>query len=142
MPEIMVKGRKFILDEEDIPLLESRSWSWTPQGYLATKINLGNGKRRTVCFHRLVLDDPPTPSIDHINRLKYDNRRCNIRACSDRENNLNRDGWDNPEKGVSFHRGKWQVVVRTPEGVKWLGHFTAKEEAIKRATEYFQSRKH
>lgn len=140
MPTIMVKGREVILDEEDIPLLESRSWFWTPQGYLATSIPISKGKRRTVCFHRLVLDDPPTPAVDHINRVKHDNRRCNLRACSDRENNLNRRGWTNPEKGVSFRRGKWQVIVREGSKIRWLGAYKDKDEAVRVATTYFVAR--
>lgn len=142
MPTVLVKGREVILDEEDVPLLDSYAWFWLPQGYLATKVTIEKGKRITICLHRMILGDPPMPSIDHINRIKHDNRRCNLRACSVRENNLNRRGWDDPEKGVSFHRGKWQVVVREPSGLKWLGYHKTEEEAVSVASEYFRRRTH
>ena len=136
MPIFTIKGKDTMIDEIDIPLLESHAWFWLPQGYLATTMPIGKGKRKTVCFHRLALGDPDSQAIDHINRDKTDNRRSNLRPCTHRQNNLNRGLL---ERGVTFHstRQKWQVVVRENGKLRWLGYFTAKDEAERVAGHFY-----
>ena len=136
MPIFTIKGKDTMIDEIDIPLLESHPWFWLPQGYLATKIPAGKGKRKTVCFHRMALGDPDSQSIDHINRDKADNRRFNLRPCTHSQNNLNRGFL---ERGVTFcaTRQKWQVVVRENGKLRWLGYFNVKEDAESEAKRFY-----
>jgi hypothetical protein len=49
--------------------------------------------------------------VDHINRIKTDNRFENLRYCTHSENNLNRDYVDNA-KGYSWDKKKWQAHIR------------------------------
>ncbi len=142
MATIDIKGREIIFDEEDRHIIESHKWFFTPQGYACTKIRYLPGKkgRRTIGMHRLILGDPSTPSIDHINRIKLDNRKENLRPCTDSQNNHNRPvarGKTSKYRGVSFKRGKWQVVIRVNGRLTWFGYHATEEAAGAIAAPYF-----
>lgn len=134
MAEFDIRGRKVLIDDGDLALVQQHKWWFTPQGYACTKVNRGDGTRRTIGMHRIILGDPPSPAIDHINRNRQDNRRCNIKACSDSENGMNiaRKG-----RGVSKRGARWQVVVREDGRLKWLGAFDTKNEADEVAARFF-----
>jgi len=139
MPTVIFKGKEVILDEPDLELLEKHSWSWSPQGYLITKIPTGEPYgRRSICIHRMILGDPPGVHVDHINRNKSDNRRLNLRPCSASENNCNKLRYG---RGVSYnpHRKKYQVVVRLNGKLKWLGYFLTEEEALSVSRIFFEN---
>ncbi len=78
----------------------------------------------------------PTNQIDHINRIKSDNRIENLREVTNSENKQNIDkprGYSNPYMGVYFHkkRKKWRSKI-TKEGVQYeLGFFDTPELAKK-----------
>lgn len=65
-----------------------------PDGYMAIGVN-----RQYIKSHRLAwilhFKEEPPALIDHINRDRADNRISNLRAVTNRENNLNRDGRPN-----------------------------------------------
>lgn len=135
MPTIDIKGRTIIFNEEDRHIVEAHKWFFTPQGYACAKIRYLPGKkgRRTIGMHRLILSDPATPSIDHINRNKLDNRKENLLPCTDSQNNKNRPTVRNKSsvhRGVSFNkkRRKWDVVIRVNGRLKWFGSHKTEEE--------------
>ena len=135
-----IRGTVVLLDDEDLELVSKHSWFFTPQGYACTKIRREDGSRRTIGMHRLILGDPKTAATDHINRNKLDNRRVNLRACSDSQNNRNRpavSGKVSAYRGVSFKRGKWQVVIRVNGKLKWFGYHKTELEAAAIAAPYF-----
>jgi hypothetical protein len=68
--------------------------------------------------------------VDHINRIKTDNRFENLHYCTHSENNLNRDYMDNA-KGCHFdkRRNKWQSHIRINGKLKHLGMFEKEEDA-------------
>lgn len=77
-------GRRFVVDEVDLAIVEKKSWHITAQGYVATD---GNGK--STKLHNLILNPKVTELIDHINRNKLDNRRSNLRKCTKQQNCFN-----------------------------------------------------
>lgn len=140
MATLNVRGVVVLLDDEDIELVFRHKWWITPQGYACTKIRREDGSRRTIGMHRMILGDPDYPAIDHINRNRLDNRRENLIACSDSQNNRNRptvEGKTSAHRGVSFKRGKWQVVIRINGVLKWLGYHKTEEAAAAVAAPYF-----
>ena len=72
--------------------------------------------------------------LDHINRVRDDNRIENLRLATRTQNLYNRlsyKGSKSRYKGVSLHKasGKWCAYHQTPEGSKWLGLFNTEKEA-------------
>jgi len=137
-----IRGTVVLIDDDDLELVESYSWWINPQGYACTKVRYAPGRknRKTVGMHRLILGDPPTPAIDHINRNKLDNRKDNLRPCTDSQNNRNRQirqGKKSQHRGVSFHNGKWQVVIRINGILKWFGYHKTEQDAAAIAAPYF-----
>ena len=140
MATLDIRGVVVLFDDEDIELVSRHKWWIVPQGYAVTKIKRVDGSRRTIGMHRLILGDPATPATDHINRDRLDNRRANLRACSDSQNNRNRatvEGKTSSHRGVSFKRGKWQVVIRVNGKLKWFGYHKTELEAAAVAAPYF-----
>lgn len=73
--------------------------------------------------------------IDHINGDTLDNRICNLRSVSHRENMMNASlPSDNKSGriGVCFNKktGKWLATIKINRRHKYLGDFTLKEDAI------------
>lgn len=145
MATLDIRGVVVLFDDEDAELVSKHKWWITPQGYAVTKIKRTDGLkkdkgRRTIGMHRLILGDPDSPVIDHINRNKLDNRKENLRACTYSKNNHNRSlhkGKTSKHRGVSFKRGKWQVVIRVNGVLKWFGYHKTEEDAAAVAAPYF-----
>ena len=82
-------------------------------------------------YHRLIMlafVGESDQDVDHINRIKSDNRFENLRYCTNRENGLNRDYVDNA-KGYCWHRNKWEAQIRINGKSKHLGCFDNEQEA-------------
>lgn len=76
----------------------------------------------------------PEEQIDHINRIKSDNRLINLRACDNRLNQENVQIKANNTsgfKGVTFSkdRGKWKAQFSVNKTQKHIGYFKTPEEA-------------
>ncbi len=74
----------------------------------------------------------PEASIDHINRLKYDNRIANLREATNSENgqNLSSPKYNSTGyPGVSKNWNKWMAKITLNGISKYLGTFDTPEEA-------------
>lgn len=85
-------------------------------------------------FHKKVTNTT-SEIVDHINRNKLDNRKCNLRVCDMKVNSINRDLQSNNttgHKGVYCDKkaGTWNARVTVDGKTIHLGTFTTKEEAI------------
>ncbi len=77
----------------------------------------------------------PNGELDHINRIKGDNRIENLRLATGSQNSMNRSKRnDNTSgyKGVSWHRNrnKWQALIGKNNKLKHLGYFETMEDAV------------
>jgi hypothetical protein len=77
-----------LIDIEDLGTVLTRRWYACPKGseekglfYAATKQD-----EKQLYLHRLLTDPPEGKCIDHINRNSLDNRRANLRICTQAEN--------------------------------------------------------
>jgi hypothetical protein len=97
-------------------------------------------------MHRVILNTPDGMKTDHINNDKLDNRRCNLRVCTDAQNMRNRGKQANNTSGYkgvfwSIPAGRWRAQIRLNRKSIHLGLFYSKEEAYekykKAEKEYF-----
>lgn len=77
----------------------------------------------------------PTADIDHINRIRDDNRLCNLREANRAENCQNQPVRRNNRSGVTgvlWHKAanKWVAQISINRKLKHLGVFDTKDEAI------------
>lgn len=128
----------------------SISWNINKDGYIFGSL------RRTlssnyVSMHRLIMDcwqpnsGEKNMSIDHINRIRYDNRRTNLRIATKYEQSMNRKG---VIPGTKYER-KYNAQP-LPPGItqdmliKYIGYYTEEYETkggIKKR-EFFRIEKH
>lgn len=133
-------GQYAIVDLCDVDTVKQYNWFMHHTGYPYMNVRPRiAGRMSMMSMHNLLI--PPTRGFhtDHINRLKLDNRRVNLRVCTPRENALNRKTFDrkrkNPYKGVSRHHNSWRASL-TIEGVRhdWH-HFPTPEMAHEHLSE-------
>jgi len=105
----------------------------TDKGYIRIGIN---GTRYVA--HRLVFlwmtGINPPEQVDHINGNRSDNRFCNLRLATNRENSYNnrkRNSNTSGYKGVSFvpHIKKWHAYVDNKDGRHLVGYFSELSDA-------------
>jgi len=61
-----------------------------------------NGKQKTISLHRFIMDAPKGKVVDHINGDGRDNRKENLRICTQAENRRN---CNTPPRATSGYRG-------------------------------------
>lgn len=117
------------VDEVDLTTWGSYTAYINNYGYVC--LYLGNQKKKLL--HRLLLKEP-LADVDHINRVRSDNRRANLRIAS-RTHNLinsklspaNTTGF----KGVCWipARNKFKASISVDNKSQHLGYFDTAEEA-------------
>lgn len=121
----------WIMDIEDLPLLEKTSWCIDSLGYICGTIKSG-----TVRLHTLIMNSSNKIRVDHRDGNKLDIRKSNLRLCSHAENNRNqgkRNDNSSGYKGVSQRKNsnKWSARIGINGHYIYLGsHDTAKHAAI------------
>ncbi|MGH1470131.1 MAG: HNH endonuclease [Cellvibrionaceae bacterium] len=121
-------------DEEFLPLLSETGWyAHNYSGNFYIRRNRG---QETQLAHRLVMGlvKGDKTLVDHINRDSLDNRRENLRFCSNQQNLWNRRMKNNSTgyMGVSAHRdGRFIGKVRSNKKYFYCGLHSTAELAAK-----------
>lgn len=140
------RGLSAIVDDDMYETLAKHKWYVTCRGYVVriTVHRMENGQRtfgRTVYMHREVL--PGHKLVDHINRIKTDNRRENLRTADKSINAIN-TAWHRTNtsgfRNVHWNRfrNKWTAQVQRHGKNICLGAYATKAEAIKARNEWFR----
>lgn len=87
---------KFVIDRDDFDKVKDRSWHYIAAGcgYIASTFKT-DGIRKILYLHNLLTDrltfdgKGQTESVDHINGIGTDNRKANLRVCSQSQQNRN-----------------------------------------------------
>jgi len=103
-------------------------------GYLHLTTTTVNGEQKTLLAHRvawcLYYGELPEKDLDHINRIKHDNRIENLRETTRSANNRNRSNSSEKQSRFDYviwnkQKGKWQARFKG----KHYGFFETEEEA-------------
>lgn len=136
------KTKIMLCDIEDWKNLKNCYWT-EQQGYAVAIKNY-----EWIRFHREVMNvDNPKIQVDHINGNRLDNRKTNLRLCSNQENSMNRYENSNNSsgyKGVYFDkdRNKWRGAIQyNGKSIKSTKRYNTPEEAyewyIEKSNELF-----
>lgn len=119
------KGEVILADATDYEKLSSHSWCISRTGYPVSNIN---GK--TTKLHRYLLNlNDPKVVVDHKNHDTLDNRRSNIRICTQRENARNKGGKD--VHGVrKTPCGNYAVQIMFNRKHIYIGTYKTYDEAV------------
>jgi HNH endonuclease len=112
-------GRDWALfDEVDLPLVLAHRW----------RLSSGYAKTRIDTLHRLIMGRPKDLQVDHINRVRLDCRRANLRIATHQENvdNTTRD----PLFGIERHGLGWRVVISRGGVRHRIGRLPSVESAV------------
>lgn len=112
-----------IVSSSDFDKLNEYRWTIGNGGY--PKIKVSN---KHVSMHSLILEKSPQQVIDHINGNPLDNRRENLRVCTQKENSRNRAKYSTNKsgyKGVSWDKAKkaYRSVIMVDGKQIYLGIF-------------------
>ena len=86
---------KFIIDRDDYDKVKERSWHHISSGYVGSTCKV-SGIRKVLYLHNLIMNrltfdgKGTTESVDHINGIGTDNRKANLRICSQSQQNRNK----------------------------------------------------
>lgn len=90
---IPLRSRKYpnlfaVIDADDVPLISGHRW-WAKHNnhiiYAYTQVD-----KKTVHMHQMIMQPDKGTVVDHINHNGLDNRRANLRMCSQSRNMMNR----------------------------------------------------
>jgi len=102
------KGKIIQIDKEDKPLIEKYRWNASP--YVRATIN---GKRHFL--HRYLMKPKEKQVVDHINGDILDNRKSNLRVCSNID--INSIGGPQVTGGaIPFINIDMGTIPRSPNG--------------------------
>lgn len=137
-------GRHALVDLEDLPLVIQYSWRVNHKSrvsrvreYALTREVRPDGTSRGLFMHRLILGlTSSEPLVDHINHDGLDNRRVNLRTCTNAQNLANaryENGASSPFRGVAWNKNvsKWQATIAANGKNFYLGLFKSEEDAAR-----------
>lgn len=120
----------FIFDKQDLEVVNRYSWRRSmSRGYICANV-----RQKFTHLHTLIMGDLSCKmKVDHISLDKYDNRRSNLRFCTDHENAFNRGisrqntlGYKGLTKTV---RGRYGAIIGFCNQQFAVGYYSSKEEA-------------
>lgn len=137
-------GDMFYVDLDDVSELQKYTWcikNKNNNDYRLVSMTDGSMK----FMHRVIIGVQDTDIvIDHINHIQYDNRKINLRACTNKENCRNTSLSKNNSSGVNgvskMPNGKYRAYINVDGKQKYLGVFDTifeAKEARHRANEKY-----
>lgn len=131
----LTQGKVALVDDIDFGALSKYSWHYNIHGYAKSRIKK-DGIWKLYYLHRLVMDAKKGEYVDHINSDKLDNRRCNLRICTNQQNASSAKlGKNNITgfKGITWDKSmeKWKAKIMFNWKTIHIGAFDTKIDAAK-----------
>jgi hypothetical protein len=127
----MIKDKQILVDSESFHDIMKYPWTISKKGYITGTIS-----DRNVCLSHFVMNRSCELHVDHINNNPLDNRKCNLRLVTPKQNAMNtssRIGSTSEYIGVHFRKdnNKWRALIRVDGKNKSLGNFENEIDAAK-----------
>lgn len=131
-------NKPFYFDLEDYDKIKDYCWfeHWPLSNYRALMANIRfeDGRKRLMRFHQFI----GCKGYDHLNHNVFDNRRENLRPCTQHQNTFNAKKKKNNTSGVTgvqeqknCSRLRWKAVLMLNRKNISLGSFENFEEAVR-----------
>lgn len=130
------RGKAAIVDP-DFAYLADYKWICQKNGYAARDVG-GRKNKKRIYMHRLIMNAQKGEIVDHKNHDTLDNRKINLRICTQVGNGANQK-CRNPHgfKGVTLIKSTGKFMSQCAVGGrKYLGVFNTPEEAGSAYEEY------
>ncbi len=105
----IASGHVALVDVEDAEYLLSMNWYLGNNGYVTTRKD-----GRLQMMHRLINQTPKGMETDHINNIRLDNRKCNLRTCTRTQNAQHNS------KSSTIGLTRYKGVNRVRKLMKWV----------------------
>lgn len=132
----LTKGAFALIDDNDYNDLARHKWHLHSCGYAAR--SEPRPARGYILMHRQILNAPDHLEIDHLNRIRLDNRKINLRLCTRTENAANLpalEGHSSKYKGVCwdksrrYQRKPWTAKISIGNRTVNLGRYATEVDA-------------
>lgn len=110
-------GTKFYFDKEDYDKIKDYSWWYDGRYVMAHSLEGDKYTTKIIRMHRVMMDieDREDINVDHINLIRYDCRKSNLRKADDYENARNRKEtyctFDNPVGVYKISENRYDVYI-------------------------------
>jgi len=112
-----INGDRILIDSDVVSRVSRYCWVVPKNGKCVrteTRSDDADGSGNLLLLSHLIMTPNKNEQIDHINRNPLDNRRVNLRVCTNQQNCCNRGlRSDNSTgyKGVGWHKGKYEARI-------------------------------
>lgn len=91
-----------------------------------------NNKKTYILLHRFITKCPKDKVVDHINHDTLDNRKSNLRICTQRENSENMITIRTGYVGITFYEPtkKWRAGICINNKSYHIGYYNTIQEAV------------
>lgn len=130
-----VDGREFYFDLQDYDRIKDYYWQFNNRGYVYF-LYQRKRKNTKVFLHRLIMNPESDMTVDHINGVRHDNRKSNLRIVTLEQNNLNHRTFSTNTSGCTGvvwvkNRSRWFARIEYKKKVYGLGFYRNFEDAVK-----------
>jgi len=123
------KGLEYVFDKRDYDKISGHSWCLSKTGYLVANIH-----QKVVKLHRFMLGIDKGIILDHINHNPLDNRRCNLRIVTPKNNARNTSVSKSNKVGAlgvsTTKSGKYRARIMVDGKEIRLGNYDNLESAV------------
>lgn len=134
----LTRGLRALVDDDDYEELSKYKWCASPlrynTSYALRNVYIPGKSPKTIFMHNVILNPKKGELVDHIDGDGLDNRKTNLRICTNTQNQWNKPMQSNNKtgyKGVSYYKTskKWKAKVVANGVVYHLGTFDSPELA-------------
>lgn len=125
----LTQGMQALVDDDDYAAVSTFRWYAMLRAGLWCAVRSGPRPKKTpIYMHREIVCPPHGLFVDHINGNSLDNRRSNLRVCTNAENGRNRKTASNNtsgHRGISWskRKGKWECYIKIDGKQLHVGFF-------------------